>query len=321
MSTALWWLSQDVAAPQPPLVTLPELAVNGQFLSAGATRWTAIQCSDFNLFARYLSWEDIRPILEQRQSCGFNLLRVWTLYDIPLIGTLTSCQYDRIPAFVSLCAQYGLYVEFCAYTGINDPQHWENLCRAALLCQPKPLLELVNEMSENLNEPDAQGRVFNLSLYKQPAGLVTSHGSNGSEHLPVTPYWSYVTMHFNDASEWQRKTGHNAMEVWSGPSLSNENTRYPDKSQSLIYAEDAPCAAALLCAGSCYHSVSGKTSVLWSSLELECARQWATGARSVALQYQAGAYVHRADLEGPHDLRVYQRVLSDGSSFTVRVRK
>jgi hypothetical protein len=300
---------------------LPELTVNGQFFSNG-DRWTAIQCSDFNLLNLFLSGEDITPVLQQRQSCGFNLLRVWTLYDIPGIGTLTQCDYSRIPAFVSLCASYGLYVEFCAYTGINDPWHWSCLCLAALICQPRPLLELVNELDQNLNEPDSQGRVFNLGPFKQAmAPLLSSHGSNGSEHWPVIPYWSYATMHFNDAYEWQRKTGHNSMEVWSGPTLANENTRYDDRTSSDIHANDAAVGAALLCAGSCFHSVCGKTSELWDGNELVCARAWATGARSVPLVSQVGAYRHASELEDPGDLRVYQRVLSDGSSATVRIRR
>lgn len=317
-NSATWWLTQPVVTPT---AMLPELVVNGQFLSNGMP-WTAIQCSDFNLLNRYQNGEDIRPILQQRQSCGFNLLRVWTLFNIPGIGTLTTCDYRQIPAFVSLCAQYGLYVEFCAYTGINDPSHWTRLIMAASQCQPRPLLELVNELDQNTNEPDSQGRVFDVSLFKQaPKPLLSAHGSNGSETWPVIPHWSYATMHFNDASEWQRKTGHNSMEVWSGPTLANENTRYTDRATSLNWAYDAAAGGALLCAGSCYHSVSGKLSQLWSADEEAAARTWADGAQSVNLRYQPGAYRHAAELEGPEDLRVYQRVLSDGSVTTVRIRK
>jgi hypothetical protein len=86
-------------------------------------------------------------------------------------------------------------------------------------------------------------------------------------------------------------------------------------------AFDAAAGAALLCAGSCYHSVNGKQSALWDGLELECARAWAEGARSVPLEFQKGRYAHPANLEGPGDLRVYQRVLPDGRAHTVKIRK
>ncbi len=317
----IWW-TQSPSVHKPPTNNLQNLRTRGQFFELeDGTHWTAIQCSDFNLLARYLTNEDIRPVLQQRMDCGFNLLRVWTLFNIDKIGTLTSLDYTRVPAFVSLCGSYGLYVEFTAYTGINDPKHWVNLCNAALLCHPKPILELVNELDQNENEPDPQGRVFNLSLHAQPDGLVTAHGSNGSEHQPVLPHWSYAEMHFNDASEWQRKTGHNSWEVWSGPTLANENTRYADHTQSEINALDAAESAALLCAGSCFHSVRGKTSELWDGVEETCARQWANGARKVDLRYQDGRYNRPDELKNPEDLRVYQRILPDGSAYTVHIRK
>lgn len=319
-NSTTWWFMQQPYIPV--VVTLPELLRDGQFfIQADGTRWTAIECSDFNLLSRYFDGEDIKPILEQRKSCGFNLLRVWTLFDIPNIGTLTSCDYSRIPKFITLCAQYGLYVEFTAYTGINDPQHWLNLCEVSRHCEPKPLLELVNELDVNTNEPDWLGRVFKLEDYKQPQGLLSSHGSNGSETWPISPYWSYATMHFNDAFEWQRKVGHNSMEVWAGPTLANENTRYPDHSDSQIYAQDAAESAALLCAGSCFHSVRGKTSELWDDIEEICARMWGLGAASVDLQYQLGHYRHAGELEDPSILRAYQRALGDGSAWTVTIRR
>lgn len=326
----IWWSQSHSSAPIPP-VKLPNIRTRGQFFELeDGTLWTAIQCSDFNLLARYLTGEDITPILKQRQDCGFNLLRVWTLFDIQGIGSLKELDYSRIPAFAALCANYGLYIEFTAYTGINDPLHWDNLCIAARTCQPRPLLELVNELDQNTNEPDYLGRVFTLSKYVQPQGLISSHGSNGSEHTAVRPWWSYEEFHTNDANEWWRKTGHNAMELAAGaeglvgsgvPILSNENTRFPDKASSLMYAYDSAGAAALLCAGSCYHSVRGKSSERWDGLEEQCARRWAYGARQVNLIYQNGSYKHPTELESPNDLRVYQRVLPDGSAYTVHIRK
>jgi hypothetical protein len=328
----LTWRRHHAAGRPRPRIDLPELRVRGAFFElADGTYWTARQCSDFNLLARYLDGEDITPVLAQRQACDFNLLRVWTLFDIPGIGTLTDPDYDRIPAFVDLCERYGLYVEFTAYTGINPPGHWHDLITAALACRPHPLLELVNELDQNTNEPDSDGRIFVLEDYDQaPAPLLSSHGSNGSEAWPVTPHWSYATFHTNDASEWQRKVGHNAMEIWGGPTLTNENTRYTDKAHNMTWAYDAAAGAALLCAGSCYHSTAGKTSVRWAGAELEGALAWATGALSVRVRYQDGAYRHEHGPESPEGdisdpanpiLRVYDRVLPDGAYERVTIRK
>jgi len=222
----------------------------------------------------------------------------------------------------------------------------------------------VNELSENTNEPDFAGRVFNLGDYSRPSGVLASRGSNGSEKPPVgaawTPFntdqwnyfhmseplpapWDYWVMHYNDAYEWPRKVGHNSMPDSEGfganiPCLANENTRYPDKSGHVtglmnpstpqaVWAQDTAAAAALLCAGSCYHSVAGKTSDLWQNgTELDCAAAWAAGAESVNLDYQDGSYRHPTEAEGdiskPDNpvLRIYDRVVG-GEFARVTIRK
>src|SRR5215471_622358 len=147
----------------PPLgEPLPRLVVNGQmFMQETGTPFTAVECSDFNLLARYLNGENIRPILADR--AGFNMLRVWTLMELSQwgIGDLTLEQhpdlYDQLPRFCDLCASYGKYVELTAYTGINDPQHWSRLGLAVQACS-NVIVELVNEDDQN-HEPDALGRV------------------------------------------------------------------------------------------------------------------------------------------------------------------
>jgi hypothetical protein len=286
---------------------LPNLVTYKQFLREDSGKpITMIGCSDFNLLNRFASGQDITPILLDRQ--GANYLRVWTAYDIPGIGTMKVCPYDKISTFVALCAYYGFRVEFTAYTGINDPNHWNKLILACLECSTLPLLELVNELDQNTNEPDDQGRVFDLSLYQKPvSNLLISHGSNGSEAWPVTPYWDYVTFHTNGANEWWRKNGHNAMEIWNGPSLTDESTRCPDNDSDPAHYYDAAAGGALLCAGTLFHSVEGKQSILFEGTSRVAFNHHVGGAKSVNLDCQEGNYSHRTDLEGPDDLRVYQR--------------
>jgi hypothetical protein len=100
---------------------LPRLTVRGQFFAADGQPFTAIEASDFNLYARYLAGDDISPVLAQRQAAGFNLLRVWLLYDVANIGRLIPAEhadfYARLPAFLRLCASYGLRVELTVFTG------------------------------------------------------------------------------------------------------------------------------------------------------------------------------------------------------------
>jgi hypothetical protein len=317
----------EMAKIPSPVIVLPRLVPAGQFLQLSTgQRFTAIEASDFNLYSRFLDGEDINPIFKQRAEAGYNMLRVWTLYNLEAanIGKLLLSDhpdlYDKLPLFTAAAAQFGLYVEFTAYTSTWDAQHWGRLTQA--------LLPITNSLAEMVNEEDQPANTLPdiADTFTCPAGLLCSHGSNGSQAWPVEPPWGYETFHTNGASEWWRKTGHNAAEIsWAPghgrPVIANENTRFCDNDSSINRAYDAAAGAALLAAGSAYHSVSGKSSVLWQGCELDAAHAWAAGAASVPLEFQAGRYIHRDDLEGPNDLRVYERRLSDGRGYIVRIRK
>jgi len=176
-----------------------------------------------------------------------------------------------------------------------------------------------------VNEGTLPVNQIDMSRYARPTGILASHGSGGSEGDPPWEPWDYGTLHYNDATEWQRKTAHNPMEdfanVYNRPAMANENTRYPDRDDSLAHAYDAAAGAALLTAGACYHSCAGKLSVLWTGVELDAALAWAAGARSVPLEFQHGQYIRRDDLVTPELLRVYERRLPDGRGHIVKIRK
>jgi hypothetical protein len=312
--------------PEPPPVVLPRLRVNGHvFETETGQPFTAIECSEFNLLNRWQHGEHITPVLLQRRDMGFNMLRVWTLYDLsPGIGTFLDIDYARIPAFLDLCTSYGLYVEFTAYTSIERITHWNQLVTA---CQGQTnvLLELVNEGTLPVNQ-------IVMGRYARPVGILASHGSAGSECVPPWEPWDYLGWHTNGASEEQRKIGHNAMEKpavvldWHGPVLTNETSRFPevgmwvgaDPARRRALAYDSAAGAALLCAGSCFHSVQGKTSVIFDAATVDAALAWTQGARSVPLAVQHGAYTRRDDLLTSDLLRVYQRGESDAGIVTIR---
>jgi len=141
------------------------------------------------------------------------------------------------------------------------------------------LLELVNEGTLPVNQID-------MDRYARPFGILASHGSGGAEGDPPWEPWDYITRHTNGADEEQRKVGKQSMDlavIEQVPVLTNETSRYPDvgmwrgadaaRAQALAF--DSAAGASLLCAGSAYHSVSGKSSVLWTNAEMEAARAWA----------------------------------------------
>jgi hypothetical protein len=153
-------------------LTLPRLRVRGHvFELETGEPFTAIQCSDFNLFGRYCYGEDIEPVLAQRQAVGFNMLRCFTKYAIDKIGSLLNPAYGQIPEFLALCARYGLYVEFVGYTSTPDTAHWGQLI---LACR-----ESTNVLLELVNEGDLPVNAIDMSRYTRPVGILSSHGSAG----------------------------------------------------------------------------------------------------------------------------------------------
>lgn len=316
--------------PQP--VTLPRLVPAGSvFKLDTGERWTAIECSDFNLFGRYLTeGEDVvREVLKERADLGFNLLRVWSEYQgnpqfTAEIGRLVPSEHDfygqQLTEFCALASAYGLYIELTAFTGTGIPGHWQTI-GAALAGVTNVIVELVNEHNAHPS--------INLADYQPLPGIVCSHGSNGSQATPVRPAWAYEAFHTNDASEWWRKGGHNGMELSEGaeglpashvPVIANENTR-PDKDGNILHHNDAAAACALLIAGSCFHSQSGKKSTLFDPADRPFAVAHVAGARSVNLEFQAGRYSHVLADEGPTDLRAYRKTLPDGRYGLVKIRK
>ena len=324
-------ITVTLVAARPPPRTLPRIVTRGQFFALdNGQRFTAIGASDFNLLARFLRNEDIEPVLKQRADAGFNVLRVWTRYSgnetfEREIGRLLPSEqpdlYARLPAFMARLSAYGLYAELTAYTGGSRADHWERLGAA--------VQGITNVLGiELINEADSYSHDIRPQEFSRIPGILTSHGSNGAEREPIKPFWDYTDFHTNGAFEEQRKVGHNAWELWSGASFTNETSRYPDvgmwrgqtlaRQQQLAY--DSAAGAALLAAGSLLHSVNGKTSTLWGADALAVATAWAAGARSVDLACQDGPYQHPIEEEGPEDLRVYVRPVP-GYNCIVRIKK
>jgi hypothetical protein len=346
---ALILLLGFAALPKAGSVQLPRLVPDGTFfrLETGE-RFTWIGASDFDLYDQFLAGMDVAPVLRQRAEAGFNAVRVFTAFDICASGE--GCQkigrlvprehadfYTRLAPFARLLARHGLYVELVAFTGPyarvfpgeesgNDEakvEHWNRLIDA-VADSSNVLLELVNEFD---NGPNV-GLPFER-LRRPPAPICASRGSNagGGDGLPVAPGWCYATYHAGPSAEehWPMVTAYDGManvaERWRVPVIVNESIRFPDNEDNADRAFDAAQGCALLQAGCVFHSVSGKSSVLWSEAELRNARAWAAGARSVPLEFQSGSFRRREDLEDAAHVRVYSRVLPDGREFINRIRR
>lgn len=313
----------DAVTLEEDYVPLPRIEANGGFFTVDGQPWTWIGCTDFMLFKRYVDGQDIEPILEQRAALGFNILRVFFSCDwmFRLRPADHADFYQEAGDFFRLCAKHGLYVEAVAFADTQrifpDLQsqllHWFGL---ATYAESNVVLELVNE--NNVHE----NGVANAAAFPKCDHVLCSRGSNGAGSEPVRPEMDYETFHWNDLSEWTRKCAHNPMEdgTWKTgkPAVSDENTRFPDRCADAQMAFDAAAGAALLCAGSTFHSEPGKYSLLFSEPTLSFARAWTDGARSVPLEFQRGRYQR---IDDPNYLRTYQRILPDGRAHTVRIHR
>ncbi len=327
-----------IHAPAPEAGELKRLFPQRTYLiKDGGERFTAKEATSFRLYKRFLDGEDIHPVLDQLRSIGFNMVRIFGVGDWgdPLYRCIPreygARYYDSLPEFAALLASYGLYLEFTAladsprvFPGGTPEQveHWNKLCSVASGI-PSVLLELVNENDVPVNSVDT-------NAFQKPDSITASHGSNGSQAHPVDPMWDYATFHTNGSFEEQRKIGHNAWEIWGGPTITNETSRFPevgmwrnsdlDRQEMLAY--DSAAGAALLCAGACFHSVNGKLAYLLNSNEEAVARAWVAGMNSVPLEFQDGAYIRRDDfLSDSTVLRAYERRLNDGRGHVVVIHK
>jgi len=310
------------------IVPLPALHTSREFFATPAGPFSVVEETDFNLLAVFIADPAAADrVLTQRAAIGFNVARVFTAYNVAGIGRLIPREHPdlystQIPGLLTLADRHRVYLELVAFTGpyqavfaTDDEKvaHWTAL-NGVLAGRPKGSV-LLEEVNEYNNAPNADIPI--ARLLRDPR-VMTSHGSGILDTLPLLPIWDYATVHWTEP----RKVAHNGMEdvadVYHVPVVVNETVRVPDNDQSPAHAFDAAAGAALLVAGSAFHSVRGKTSALWDGLELTLAEAWVAGARSVPLVCQGGGYRHRTDLEGASVIRAYQR--GDDPACVVKIR-
>jgi hypothetical protein len=323
---------------KPSAKPLPALSTDGAYFRTPAGPHTIIQATDFKAFLKFVLGQtaELKTVFSQRRDLGFNDLRVLSMCRnmFDLNPANVADYFARLGDFFDFAAQHELRVTLVVHADSRlvmpdqgqQVAHW-NRCGDVARPHTNVRLSLVNEVEQTPN-------VIDPNAFQKIPGVLCSRGSHGGGDLVgPRPWWDWEEAHHNGQSEAQRKIGHNTMENSVGaenheaskvPCESSESSRFPDQwgvppDQMKAYAFAIGQSAALLCAGACFHSPSGKESRLFSGLELECATEWAKGARSVPLEFQKGQYRHLPELEGPGITRVYRRVLGDGRSFETRI--
>jgi hypothetical protein len=186
---------------RPKVPPTPRLHVEGLgFVDEDGAPFTMAFVSSFRLYERFLSGEDVRPMLQEAREVGANGVRVFGAFDFgsPQTQRLYPFEhpdyYDLLPSFFALLASFGLYAQFTAFAdtqrsvpgAVRQSAHW-NSVRGVLGNVPNVLLERVNEHDSHENRIDA--------VLERPAGICSSFGSNGAGANPPGPCWDYADLH------------------------------------------------------------------------------------------------------------------------------
>lgn len=290
-----------------------------------------VGASDFSLFARYARGENILPILDQRITIGFNILRVFGMFDhIGIGGTQgsnlgefspanTPDYYVKLRAFADLLASKGIRFEFVYFADAEprsdgsgglmpDPNAKRNHIQqvyASLLGTWNVTHEMCNECFKNFNDPINYSieAVLGLRAY----GIeILDVGQETINHL------DYIGLHDHERKpEWPR-TARSIAEIRDGFSWDPQSPKIYQGSRTPV-AGDEPMGfaeifrdgaravdvndaayyagvAALMGAGSTFHSDDGVGSRLFGPKQLEAAKAWAFAARWVPPEAQTAPY-------------------------------
>ena len=170
------------------------------FVKEDGSSYTWAMVTGFRDYERFLRGEDIRPLLKETQELGGNGRRVFGAFDFGspdqqrLYPREHPDYFDRLPEFFALNAEFGLYVQFCAFADTRrsvpgaqaQRDHW-----AALTDKLRPIS---NVLLERVNEENAHDNRLDTDLPK-PAGICASFGSNGEGSDPPGPFWDYADLH------------------------------------------------------------------------------------------------------------------------------
>lgn len=182
-------LTPDVPPPPPPL---PRVTVEGREFVANGQRHTIVGCTDLMLAWRYdLEGADaIRPVLAERQACGFNNLRVLWQKDIGNTGhSPWQMPTEKMAPFLALAQDYGFYVQGviladCQVVNPNQLDQWGRVdaVRAATAGIDNHIEQLGNEYSKNGFDP---------RQFARPKDRLAANASN-TEGGPYAPFWDFM---------------------------------------------------------------------------------------------------------------------------------
>lgn len=274
-----------------PPIALPELHVSGRYAYDEYGNFVFLKgTTDFMLYKWYLEGKDITPILKQRRDHGCNYVRVIGMvswFDYPGPSKYGTRYYDEIPAFLDLCASFGLYVYWTVFadTQVLYPKLSEQLTIFNNVVAQLSLRK--NRFGELVNEPyTGTNATANPNAFTKP-NFMFSSGSYNDKYKgnpSPGPYWWFHDYHSSRSNtnnkyikDCSPVDNPNYLQLgmavligepdkFGGPNQYNPEIyrTNPDESRMMY---NAALAGAL---GYNYHTSAGNFSVLWNDIERHC---------------------------------------------------
>lgn len=326
-----WWAVPIPAAYPRPLpatwyqlpklliATRPTPAEHGLLRKDGYTfrdetgaPWQWRGCTDFLLLFLHLTGVDIAPIVAERVTLGFNLLRVLGMNAWPETGGQFYPQqwpdyYIKLGALADRLATAGVRMEFVVFadaqvvmpTAAEQDAHFDRVMET-LQGKWNVLIEVANEPFQNI--PGGEDRAAAIGKrWQGRTPLLIASGGYATDDMAVLVPWmiDYLTLHTDRGPEWPRKQKDCLEYRWAlnnaWPVVSDEPMGADEvaKAQRSNVPDDFASAAGVCgiqVPGGTFHSTDGLYSRLFRPVTKLCAQQWADALLWAGPYAQLGNY-------------------------------
>ncbi len=279
----------------------------------------------YSLYHRFLLGQDIRPVLNELVGLGFNVLRVFSMYNEFGIGNVNGLgrlhpglpeYWEQWPAFATECASVGLRLEVVLLADAQDIMPNEavqqmHVDRLYDLLEPHWNVSFV----ETCNEPHQNGVDLDHVVPRKGLILRASGTSSVDDTGRIPNVLDYVTTHTERKFEWPRtcralgeiRDGAENLEAVNVPVVSDEPTGFAEQARpesrsgpgyhpadsNWTHLDDARVYAAgcqMFGAGSTFHSDDGVSSRLLGPEQKKAAVAWLQGAMWMPVEAQFAEY-------------------------------
>jgi len=300
-------------------------------------QWRGV--TDFLLFWKFLTGQDITEIVNERIGLGFNTFRVLGMNSWPespnFFPQAHGDYYSRLSAFADLLASKGMRFELTVFADAqvvmtNAAEQDAHAARVIDTLNGKwnVFIEWVNEPFQNI--PGGGQRAYDIGKrFQGTTRLLAASGDYSDPPLTL----DYLTIHTDRGAEWPRKSkdaieyqwAFHILAIGDEPMGAAEFNQPGRRSNNVSDFGDAAGVFALQTNGATFHSEEGLFSKHFGPTVTACARAWIQSMTVIGSVPQTGQYTagHLGNCPFEHDdafaLRTFAQILG-GEAWVVVVR-